>query len=157
MLNPLKKLLDRIVAVPKDAPPQDLDAVLRLASAVLIAEVVRSDLDVDPRERDAMRAALRDKFGLPDDEVAALVAHAEQTARDSTDLYTFTSQVNAQFAMPQKLQLLEHLWRVAYANGEIDDHERHIVRRIADLMHVPQGASMGIRQRVAHESAKPAR
>jgi uncharacterized tellurite resistance protein B-like protein len=151
MLNPFKKLLGKIAAA-KDAPPQDLDAVLRLASAVLIAEVVRSDLDVDPRERDAMRAALRDKFGLPDEDVQALVEHAEQTARDSNDLYTFTSQVNAQFATPQKLVLLEHLWRVAYANGEIDDHERHIVRRIADLMHVPQGASQGIRQRVAHES-----
>ena len=151
-MNPFKKLLDRIVGTPQDAPPQDLDAVLRLASAVLIAEVVRSDLDVDAREREAMRAALRDKFGLPPDDVQALVEHAEQTARDSNDLYTFTSQVNAQFAMPQKLQLLEHLWRVAYANGEIDDHERHIVRRIADLMHVPQGASMGIRQRVAQEA-----
>jgi uncharacterized tellurite resistance protein B-like protein len=151
MLNPFKKLLGKIAAA-KDAPPQDLDAVLRLASAVLIAEVVRSDLEVDPRERDAMRAALHDKFGLPADDVQALVEHAEQTARDSNDLFTFTSQVNAQFATPQKLVLLEHLWRVAYANGEIDDHERHIVRRIADLMHVPQGASQGIRQRVAQES-----
>lgn len=151
MLNPFKKLLGKIAAAKNEAP-QDLDAVLRLASAVLIAEVVRSDLDVDPRERDVMRAALHDKFGLPDEDVQALVEHAEQTARDSNDLYTFTSQVNAQFAMPQKLVLLEHLWRVAYANGEIDDHERHIVRRIADLMHVPQGASQGIRQRVAQES-----
>lgn len=152
MLNTLKNLLAKIATPPAGAPSQDLDAMVRLATAVLIAEVVRSDLDVDPRERAAMQAALHDKFDLTPEQVAELIAHAEEKARDSHDLYTYTSQVNAQFAIPQKLLLIEHLWRVAYANGEIDDHERHIVRRIADLMHVPQGASAGIRQRVAQEA-----
>lgn len=152
MLKSLKNLLVKIATPSEGTPAHELDAMVRTATAVLIAEVVRSDLDVDPRERAAMQAALHDKFDLTPEQVDELIAHAQEKARDSHDLYTFTSQVNAQFAIPQKLLLIEHLWRVAYANGEIDDHERHIVRRITALLNVPQGASAGIRQRVAQEA-----
>ena len=33
--------------------------------------------------------------------------------------------------------MVELLWRVAYADGDLDKYEEHLVRRIADLIHVP--------------------
>ena len=100
-----------------------------------------------------MLAALRDKFALADDEAARLVELAEATARQATDLFAFTSRINERFEMPQKLRMIEHMWRVAYADGHLSAHERHVMWRIADLLHVPQGAYVHARMR-AHAGGR---
>ena len=74
---------------------------------------------------------------------------AETTAHAATDLYAFTSRIDERFEMPQKLKMIEHMWRVAYADGHLSAHERHVMWRIADLLHVPQGAYHHARQRAA--------
>jgi uncharacterized tellurite resistance protein B-like protein len=43
--------------------------------------------------------------------------------------------------------MLELMWGVAYADGRVGDHERHLMWRIADLLHVPQGAAVHARMR----------
>ena len=53
--------------------------------------------------------------------------------------------------MSQKLRMVEHMWRVAYADGHLSDHERHVLWRVADLLHVPQGAYVNARLRVQAE------
>jgi uncharacterized tellurite resistance protein B-like protein len=63
----------------------------------------------------------------------------------------FTSRINERFDMPQKLRMVEHLWRVALADGHLSEHERHVLWRIADLLHVPQGAYVHARMRVQAE------
>ena len=54
--------------------------------------------------------------------------------------------------MAQKLRMVELMWRVAYADGQLGEHERHVMWRIADLLHVPQGAYVHARMR-AREAA----
>jgi len=153
MLDSLKHLFSKLVPPADEAGEHAAEQVLQLACAVLIAEVIAADTGVDARERSVMLKALHERFGLAGDEAKQLASLAETTARDSHDLYEFTSHINAQFGMPQKLRMLEMLWRVAYADASLGDPERQVVRRIADLMKVPQGASAGIRDRVARESA----
>ena len=108
---------------------------------------MRADASFHPGEREAVLAGLRDKFGLADDEAARLAELAEATAKDATDLFGFTSRINERFEMPQKLRMVEHMWRVAYADGHLSEHERHVLWRVADLLHVPQGAYQHARMR----------
>jgi uncharacterized tellurite resistance protein B-like protein len=49
--------------------------------------------------------------------------------------------------MPQKIAIVEHLWRVAYADGTLGAHENHLMRRVADLLHVPHGAYVSAKMR----------
>jgi uncharacterized tellurite resistance protein B-like protein len=72
---------------------------------------------------------------------------AEATAGNATDLYTFTSCINNRFDSDQKLRMIELMWAVAYADGHLEAHERHVMWRIADLLHVPQGSYQAARQR----------
>jgi uncharacterized tellurite resistance protein B-like protein len=106
----------------------------------MLVEVMRSDATLHDDERLAVLAALRDKFALGEDEAARLAELAQTTAHAATDLYAFTSRINERFEMAQKLKMIEHMWRVAYADGHLSAHERHVMWRIADLLHVPQGA-----------------
>lgn len=140
MLKTLSDLLDRLLVPQAHAGPEATEHTLQLATAVMLVEVMRADATFHAGEREAVRAALRDKFELSADEAQSLAELAEATARDATDLFTFTSRINERFEMPQKLRMVEHMWRVAYADGHLSEHERHVLWRVADLLHVPQGA-----------------
>jgi uncharacterized tellurite resistance protein B-like protein len=147
MLQSLKDLWDRLAPPAPEAPPAEMEHLLQLATAVMLVEVMRADASFHDGERDAVRAALRDKFALTEDEAVRLSELAEATARNATDLFSFTSRINERFDMAQKLRMVEHMWRVAYADGRLTEHERHVLWRVADLLHVPQGAYVNARLR----------
>ncbi len=140
MLRTLQNLLAALQPPPPGTVAADDDHLLQLATAVMLVEVMRSDATFHDDERLAVLSALRDKFELTADEAARLAELAQTTAHAATDLYAFTSRINERFEMPQKLKMIEHMWRVAYADGHLSAHERHVLWRIADLLHVPQGA-----------------
>lgn len=149
MLRTLKDLFDSLLpaAAASAARPQGDEHPLQLATAVLLVEVLRTTPGVGAAERRAVVAALQDKFALSDDEVARLVELAEQTARDATDFFAFTSRINEGFDMGAKLRMVEHMWRVAYADGTLSAHENHLMRKIADLLYIPQGAYVHAKMR----------
>ncbi len=152
MLKSLKSLFDRLGPLAAGADPRAEEHALQLATAVMLVEVMRSDATLRDVERDAVLVALQEKFALDADAAARLAELAHETARQASDLFTFTSRINAQFDMPRKLRMIELMWAVAYADGKLADHERHVMWRIADLLHIPQGAYTHARIR-AREAA----
>jgi uncharacterized tellurite resistance protein B-like protein len=149
MLATLKELFDTLLPPARGAAAAAVDDEhrLRLATAVLLVEVMRADTTFHAGEREAVHAALVEKFGLEGDEAARLVELATTTAKEATDLFGFTSRLNDAFTDAQKLRMVELMWTVAYADGHLADHERHVLWRVADLLHVPQGAYVLARQR----------
>ncbi len=152
MLRTLKDLFDKLGPMAAGADPQAAEHALQLATAVMLVEVMRSDPGFRPGEREAVLAALRDKFALDTDEADRLAELAETTAKLATDLFAFTTRINDHFEMPQKLRMIEHMWRVAYADGRLSDHERHVMWRVADLLHIPQGAYVHAKMRARDEA-----
>ncbi|HEY8905132.1 MAG TPA: TerB family tellurite resistance protein, partial [Rhodoferax sp.] len=153
MLNPLKNLLTQFF-MPEDNASQPSDAHrLQLATAVLLVDVMRSDAQVSAVERSVTLQTLRSRFALSDDELARLVAQAEATAQRANDYFTFTSAMNDHFTQPQKIQVVEYMWQVAYADGHIDANENHLISKIAGLLHVTHGDYIAAKMR-AKEGAQ---
>jgi uncharacterized tellurite resistance protein B-like protein len=113
---------------------------IELATAALLVEVMRIDAGTTAEERAAVQRAIREKFRLDAGETDALIALAEEEVRQATDYYQFTSLINRHFSQEQKARVLELMWRVAYADAVIDDHEQHLMRKIAALLHLPDSA-----------------
>jgi uncharacterized tellurite resistance protein B-like protein len=147
MLKTLTDLFDCLLPPAPDADPQSAEHALQLATAVMLVEVMRADASFHAGERQAVLEALSEKFALSADEAERLTELAETASKNATDLFTFTSRINERFEMPEKLRMIEHMWRVAYADGQLSEHERHVMWRIADLLHVPQGAYVNARMR----------
>lgn len=118
---------------------QDLTHQLQLATAVLLIEVMRAEPGIDEAERHAVVVTLRDRFGLSGDEVARLMELAGETAEKAEDFFRFTSVINDHFSHPQKIQMIENMWRVAYSDAILDAHEQHVISKIAGLLHVTHG------------------
>ena len=139
MLNPLKTLLTNFF-LPEDSGHAVDDArSLQLATAVLLVEVMRADASFNPQERAATVAALRTQFTLTDDEVDRLLAQAEHTAKTANDYFSFTHAMNAQYTQAQKINVVELMWKVAYADGHLDAHENHVISKVAGLLYVTHG------------------
>lgn len=151
MLRTLRELFDTLLPPPGNAVgvTADDEHRLRLATAVLLVEVMRADGHFGAAEQAAVRAALVEKFELAPDEAERLVELATSAAQEATDLFGFTTRLNERFTDAQKLRMVELMWAVAYADGQLADHERHLMWRVADLLHVPQGAYVLARQRAA--------
>jgi uncharacterized tellurite resistance protein B-like protein len=147
LMKTLKDLFDCLLPPAPGDRPDAAEHALQLATAVMLVEVMRADAGFHAGERVAVLAALREKFALDADEAARLTELAEAEARQATDLFAFTSRINERFEMAQKLRMIELMWGVAYADGHLSEHERHVMWRIADLLHVPQGAYVNARMR----------
>jgi len=147
MLRTLRELFGQLQPPSPAASADAIEHTLQLATAVMLIEVMRADARFDNTERRAVIDALRAKFALADDEIARLIELAEQAARDSTDWFEFTSHINAHFDMTAKVRMVEYMWRVAYADGDLSEHERHTLWRVSDLLHVPHGAYINAKLR----------
>lgn len=147
MLKTLKDLFNAVMPPQPDDPPAQAEHAMRLACAVLLVEVMRSDTDISSDERNVVLSALRERFELSDDEGARLLELAGHAAHGATDFFQFTSRINASFDMAQKIGLVESMWQVAYADGVLSAHENHVMRRLSDLLHVPHGAYVSAKMR----------
>ena len=152
MLRTLKDLLNSLTEASSNTSPQDQEHQLQLATAVLLVEVLRAEPTLDAAERATVVTALRNKFSLRDDEIAALIELAQDTAHTAYDYQRFTSQLNERFTQEQKIRVVEAMWQVAYADAHLDANENHVISKVAGLLHVTHGEYIAAKLR-AKEAA----
>lgn len=126
----------------------DIEQRLKLAATALLIEMMRADLDASEQEKTRLREILATHFELDDIEIENTLAEASRENRDAADYYQFTSVINEHYSQDQKIQLVEQLWQLAWADGHIDRFEEHLVRTLADLLHVPHGRFIQAKHRV---------
>ncbi|MCW4631793.1 TerB family tellurite resistance protein [Marinomonas rhodophyticola] len=106
------------------------------AVAALLMEVMLADHHVSEKEESQVKRLLRDVSELGDD-VDILFEEARAGVEEANDLYQFTKVINETATLEQKMSLLRGLWYVALADGNIDAHEDHRIRRISELLFMP--------------------
>jgi uncharacterized tellurite resistance protein B-like protein len=141
----LRAALDGTRGAAAGTPKQD---ALQLASAALLVHAARIDGTKDGAELDRLSSLLRDRFDLDEAEVEQLLSSAREAAERSPQLFGFTQTINARFSHEERLELIEMLWEVVYADGEVHAYEANLMRRIAGLLHVPDPESGDARKRV---------
>jgi uncharacterized tellurite resistance protein B-like protein len=123
------------------------ERALQTATAALLLEMMRMDSSITAEETATVAAALRTRFGLDAAQVDELMTLASAEARQATDYFQFTSLINKAFSAEQKIQMVESLWQVAFADGHLDAHEQHFMSKITDLLYVPHSAYIAAKQR----------
>jgi uncharacterized tellurite resistance protein B-like protein len=121
--------------------PQD---GLQLALTALLVEAADSDDHFDERERAVIKQMLERRFELSHDEARALLVAGEREA----ELFHLTRIINERLSFEQRVELVEMLWQVAYADGVLDQYEDSLLRRVSGLIYVPDRERGMARQRV---------
>lgn len=145
MLNKLSDFLSSIIAPANGERPPEHS--LQLATAALLIEVMRSDAESSDEERAVILNILKGRFQLADAEVAQLAELGCRTVQAANDLHQFTSLINRELALAEKIRIVEYMWQVAYADRRISAHENHLMRRMADLLHISHGDYIAAKMR----------
>jgi len=136
----------RIINEMASAEPRE-SRHLQLAVAVLLHEARRADYDEGSDETDVGEAALIDLFGVAPNEARELLAHGRERAGQERSFYAPLTTIKRDFGPEMRARLIEHLWRISFADGQLNLYEDHYVRKIAHLLYVPHTDSMLARNR----------
>lgn len=146
MLNRIRALFAEPEAS-QTASRRDIDEK-HLAAAALLVEAARMDSHFDDAEAAAIERLLGDRFQLTADEVATLIKEAKDSQAETNQLVHFTQTVKDRFDHDERIEMIEMLWEVAYADGELHDYEANLLRRIGGLLYVSDRERGDARKRV---------
>jgi uncharacterized tellurite resistance protein B-like protein len=120
---------------------------LQLAVAVLVHEARRADYAERDNESATAERALIEILGVELHEAAALLDEGRARAQQLTSFYAPLTVIKREFSLEDRIRLVEHLWRITFADGQLNLYEDHYVRKIAHLLYVPNTQSMLARNR----------
>lgn len=136
MIEAIKRFFDERLAPGSQEVEEDKVCRLQLASAALLLELMKIDRHVDPQENELFCQILTRTFDLDKSALAEISGLAEEEAHQSTSLYEFTSLVNDGYDYAEKVQLIDNMWQIAWADNNIDKYEEHMIRKTAELIYV---------------------
>jgi uncharacterized tellurite resistance protein B-like protein len=144
-----RQMMQLLTAAPAEfrAPPDLRDAV-----AVLLVEAAHRDDVFGPEERAVITRLLKNKYALSERECGELMAAAEHANANITQLHPYTRAVTEQMDYEARLELIEMMWEVVYADGVLDPDEDALIRRLANLIYVTDRDRVLARQRVVARS-----
>ena len=146
----IKRLITQVietisVTTESESSSADREDALRLATAVLMVDVARSDHVFDVEEFDEVLKLVETHFQLSPDQAAALINAADEEAEDLVSLHEFTQLLHQNLDEDEKARIVGLLWKIAYADGRLHRYEDSLVLRISDLLHVSRGRVMRLK------------
>ena len=133
MLDKIKQFFHQ--AAPNESET-DTQTQIRLATAALLIEIAIIDHKIDVTELKSMEQILQSTLSLSKDDTEKLIQLAREARDEATSVYEFTQHINDNFNHDQKFQLVQEMWQVAFADGNLDKYEEYMIRKICDLIHV---------------------
>lgn len=130
-----------------EALPRGVEA---LAIARLLLEMAHADGDFDDAERKQLSDDLAHEFQLDADQASKLFDLAEAKFSDQVEFSSLILQLKAKCSVEERAEILRLLWKVAYADGKLNDFEFALVRRMAAMLYV-EGPALGVARRKALE------
>mgnify|MGYP000870221063 CR=1 FL=1 len=155
MIASIREFFDQFIEPASHSAAANSEHALQIATAALLVEMMRMDKHLADVERAAVAAALRQQFDLDAGQLDTLLALAEEEARQASGYYQFTSLINQRCNAAQKARIIENLWQVAFADGHLDAHESHLVRKIANLLHIGHADYIAAKQRARAATGVP--
>lgn len=143
----MRRLLEKLRSS-QDVEPAQRDQQIRLATAVLLAEMSRADFEEQPEESVVIEALLRERFNLSTPESEALAEAARSEADRAVSLHEYTRTLNDELSDADKQRVIEMLWEVALSADLLDKHEDYLMRKLAELLYVPHGELIRLKHKV---------
>lgn len=119
-----------------------------VATCALLMEMAAIDGEFSGGEQEIILATLTSSYGMNSDEAHAIMEAAKIELEGSVDLWQFVRIINREYSEQEKLEVIEAVWRVIYADGRLNRHEDHLVHRLADLLRLSHSRLIEAKMRV---------
>ena len=107
---------------------------IRVAVCALFLEMANIDSEFSEPEREDIMSLLRSHYCLADEHIGELIEASNKELKDSIDLWQFTNLINQNYSREEKIQIIEMVWQIVYADGKLDKHEDYLVHKLTKLL-----------------------
>src|SRR6185312_2194611 len=121
----------------------------RLAAAALLVHAANIDGAMSETEAQKLHAVVKRRFDLDDADADELIAKATAAEHEAIDLYAFTARLNRTLDEKGRARMIEMMWVIAFADGDLTEFEDNLIWRAADLLGVSGQERIALRERVA--------
>jgi uncharacterized tellurite resistance protein B-like protein len=155
MLDGLRQFIADVVspAVHQNGPFDDTG--YRLAATALLIHVISLDGEPTEVEKRKLHGLIESSFGLDPGMADQLIASATLVEGEAVDLYRFTSVIMRSVNEQGRLRIVEMMWELVYADGQVSEFEDNVVWRAADLLGVSSRDRIDLKHRVAGRQTAP--
>ena len=127
----------------------------RLAATALLIHVISLDGEPSAAEKKKLHSLIESRFGLDPGTADQLIKSATQVEGEAVDLYHFTSVIMRKVDEAGRLKIVEMMWELVYADGQVSEFEDNVVWRASDLLAVSSRDRIDLKHRVAEKQGAP--
>ncbi|WMS44840.1 TerB family tellurite resistance protein [Acuticoccus sp. MNP-M23] len=120
----------------------------KLSVAAILVHVIAVDGVVTDDEKRRLREVLASNYGLTAEETEQLVEEATVREDDAVDLYSFTSVLKRELDDAGRHKVVESMWEIVFADGEVSEFEDNVVWRVAELIGISTRDRMTLRHKI---------
>jgi uncharacterized tellurite resistance protein B-like protein len=157
MLDGLRQFIADVVAANAHHGRSFDDTDYRLAATALLIHVISIDGEPSAAEKRKLHSLIESHFGLDRGTADELIASATLVEGEAVDLYHFTSVIMRSVNDEGRLRIVEMMWELVYADGQVSEFEDNVVWRAADLLAVSSRDRIDLKRRVAERQSSPAK
>ena len=149
MLDGLRQFIADVVSPHAHEDRNFDDNGYRLAATALLIHVISLDGEPTAAEKHKLHSLIESHFGLDRGTADRLIASATLVEGEAVDLYHFTSVIMRQVDETGRLRIVEMMWELVYADGQVSEFEDNVVWRAADLLAISARDRIDLKHRVA--------
>src|SRR3954470_4995417 len=149
MLDTLRQFIADVVSPTAQTPRAFGDTDYRLAATALLIHVISLDGEPSDVEKRKLHSLLESRFKLDPGTADQLIASATLVEGEAVDLYHFTSVIMRSVNEEGRLRIVEMMWELVYADGQVTEFEDNVVWRAADLLGISSRDRIELKHRMA--------
>ncbi len=134
MIDLAKKFFGKRTEVDSGDQREENHHDIRVATCALLLEMANIDGEFSDAERENIISILKNDYNLSDEYAAELLESSNKELKQSIDLWQFTNLINQNYSTEEKLRIIEMIWKIVYADGELDKHEDYLAHKLANLL-----------------------
>lgn len=124
---------------------------IRLATCALLLEMSKIDDEFSDKEKEQIISILKKEYNVSDENIDLLLNLADDELKGSIDLWQFTNLINQNYILEEKIRIIEMIWKVAFADGKLNQHEDYLVHKLANLLRLNHKQLIDAKLRVKEE------
>src|SRR6185369_8568577 len=149
MLDTLRQFIADVVSPTAHVDRAFDETDYRLAATALLVHVISLDGEPSQIEKRKLHSLLESRFKLDPGTADQLIASATLVEGEAVDLYHFTSVIMRSVNEEGRLRIVEMMWELVYADGQVTEFEDNVVWRASDLLGVSSNDRIDLKHRVA--------
>jgi uncharacterized tellurite resistance protein B-like protein len=155
MLDGLRQFIAEVVSPGAHGDRSFDDTGYRLAATALLVHVISLDGPPSEIEKRKLHSLLESHFKLDPGTADHLIASATLVEGEAVDLYHFTSVIMRSVDEEGRRRIVEMMWELVYADGQVSEFEDNVMWRAADLLAVSSRDRIDLKHRVAERQSAP--